>query len=118
VRIQPHLERVLAEWEQLPLDLEKNWRWLESEVRSCTVKGVVLDPGFLKGGASLGPDIGYGPVRYYTPAETLEIADGLDAKMVLVCEIIDAEAVPLLEATVNYYVEAANAGHAMLLAFE
>jgi hypothetical protein len=116
-RIHPHLDQVLAEWSAPALDLEKAWRRLSAELASFLAAGVPGGPEILEGGIPLGPVLSYDPARYFTCAETKTIAEFLAFDAARVRAAIDPDIVPTYDSVVAYYEEAAQARHAMLLAF-
>jgi uncharacterized protein DUF1877 len=116
-RVEPHLNRIFAEWSTPALRLGKAWRWLAEGLVECSRLGTALSDAVLRGGAALGPDLGLGPVRYFTVEETRAHAMALAAGHEGCHVLLRPEVAQLYAAAERYYTEAAEAERAMLLCF-
>jgi hypothetical protein len=116
-RVQPQLDAILAEWNEPSLDLHKDWRQLDAALEECCRLGLGASSNVLTGGTPIGHDLGYGPARYFLPAEVAAHAAGMPDVINLVRALGDERIQDLYRRVKEYYAQAANRGRAMLLCF-
>ena len=74
---QMQVRRLVGEWHEPALDLDKKWRRLQPLVSA--EPGNAPLAAAVDGGTMFGPDLGYGPARYLTALEVRSTAAALVA---------------------------------------
>src|SRR5262249_50770652 len=111
---EPQLERLHDEWTTPGLDLDKTWRGILRDVQRCSARTREVCIRAVSSGIAIGPDLGYAPAEYHDSSTVDELARSL---VVAVQEYqgLEGDYSRELEYVRDYYLQAAQAGYAMLL---
>jgi hypothetical protein len=108
-RVRPFLSQLKSEWDRPGLDIDKAGPRVVAKLRDHPSARAIL------GGTEIGDDLGYGRARLISLGEVQTLFVDLSEVAPRYIQYSDVDSSIMFEAIVDYYDQAARAGHAMLV---